>query len=163
MPEIFSRISLVFSLQINRNSFNLTGKEKTLEKSRVFLLPVAGVEPARCYHQRILSPSRLPIPTHRLAFTDIFYHKTFRYTRDFCLNSYFSLSLHFYARSRTLPDMLCLFSCSVEKNPRQLPHIHHTKTATEALPSVTVCFPMLNQSIPLYFSACALIRSRSSK
>ena len=29
-------------------------------------MPVAGVEPARCHHQRILSPSRLPIPTHRL-------------------------------------------------------------------------------------------------
>ena len=29
------------------------------------LLPVAGVEPARCRHQRILSPPRLPIPTHR--------------------------------------------------------------------------------------------------
>ena len=27
---------------------------------------MAGVEPARCCHQRILSPSRLPIPTHRL-------------------------------------------------------------------------------------------------
>ena len=25
-----------------------------------------GVEPIRCHHQRILSPSRLPIPTHRL-------------------------------------------------------------------------------------------------
>lgn len=29
-------------------------------------VPVMGVEPIRCYHQRILSPSRLPIPTHRL-------------------------------------------------------------------------------------------------
>ena len=30
------------------------------------MVRVAGVEPARCCHQRILSPSRLPIPTHRL-------------------------------------------------------------------------------------------------
>ena len=30
-----------------------------------FLVPVAGVEPARCHHQWILSPPRLPIPTHR--------------------------------------------------------------------------------------------------
>ena len=30
-------------------------------------MPVAGVEPARCFQQRILSPSRLPIPTHRLS------------------------------------------------------------------------------------------------
>ena len=28
-------------------------------------VPVVGVEPTRCHHQRILSPSRLPIPTHR--------------------------------------------------------------------------------------------------
>ena len=35
--------------------------------NRLFLVPVAGVEPARCCHQRILSPSRLPIPSHRLA------------------------------------------------------------------------------------------------
>ncbi len=31
------------------------------------MVPVAGVEPARCFQQRILSPSRLPIPTHRLS------------------------------------------------------------------------------------------------
>ncbi len=30
------------------------------------VVPVVGVEPTRCCHQRILSPSRLPIPTHRL-------------------------------------------------------------------------------------------------
>ena len=30
------------------------------------LVPVAGVEPARYRYQRILSPSRLPIPSHRL-------------------------------------------------------------------------------------------------
>ena len=30
-------------------------------------VPVVGVEPTRCHHQRILSPSRLPIPTHRLT------------------------------------------------------------------------------------------------
>ena len=28
-------------------------------------VPVVGVEPTRCHHQRILSPSRLPILTHR--------------------------------------------------------------------------------------------------
>ena len=30
------------------------------------MVPVAGVEPARYRYQRILSPPRLPIPTHRL-------------------------------------------------------------------------------------------------
>ena len=29
------------------------------------LVPVVGLEPTRCCHQRILSPSRLPIPSHR--------------------------------------------------------------------------------------------------
>ena len=29
------------------------------------MVPVAGVEPARVLAQRILSPPRLPIPTHR--------------------------------------------------------------------------------------------------
>lgn len=29
------------------------------------MVPVAGVEPARCRHRGILSPVRLPIPSHR--------------------------------------------------------------------------------------------------
>ena len=29
------------------------------------LVPVAGLEPARCRHRWILSPLRLPIPSHR--------------------------------------------------------------------------------------------------
>ncbi len=32
-------------------------------------MPVAGVEPARCRHRRILSPVRLPIPSHRQEFS----------------------------------------------------------------------------------------------
>ena len=39
-------------------------KEKDPEGS-FSILPVAGVEPARYRYQRILSPPRLPIPTHR--------------------------------------------------------------------------------------------------
>ena len=38
-----------------------------------FFMPVAGVEPARCRQQRILSPPRLPIPTYRLAYC-LLYH-----------------------------------------------------------------------------------------
>ena len=30
-----------------------------------FMVPVAGLEPARCRHRWILSPLRLPIPSHR--------------------------------------------------------------------------------------------------
>ena len=32
----------------------------------MLLVPVAGVEPAPCRQDRILSPARLPIPSHRL-------------------------------------------------------------------------------------------------
>ena len=49
-------------------------------------LPVAGLEPARCCHQQILSLPRLPIPTHRPSCTGSaicpsvqrkrFYHKS---------------------------------------------------------------------------------------
>ena len=31
----------------------------------IFLVPVVGLEPTRYRYQRILSPSRLPIPSHR--------------------------------------------------------------------------------------------------
>ena len=40
-------------------------KREACYASLFFLVPVAGVEPARCHHQWILSPPRLPIPTHR--------------------------------------------------------------------------------------------------
>ncbi len=41
--------------------------KKTGLRKPVFFMPVAGVEPARCRQQRILSPPRLPIPTYRLV------------------------------------------------------------------------------------------------
>ena len=34
--------------------------------SRDLLVPVVGVEPTRYHYHRILSPARLPIPSHRL-------------------------------------------------------------------------------------------------
>ena len=37
------------------------------------VVPVVGLEPTRCRHQRILSPSRLPIPSHRQVDTGILY------------------------------------------------------------------------------------------
>ena len=42
-------------------------------------MPAAGLEPARCCHQQILSLPRLPIPTRRL--------KVFRYTEHFVILS----------------------------------------------------------------------------
>ena len=40
----------------------------------IFLVPVVGLEPTRCRHQRILSPSRLPIPSYRHVTLDIIPH-----------------------------------------------------------------------------------------
>ena len=40
----------------------------------VFLVPVAGVEPAPCRQDWILSPARLPIPSHR---RNIYYYSTY--------------------------------------------------------------------------------------
>ena len=40
-------------------------KENPRGQSPWGVVPVMGVEPIRCFQQRILSPSRLPIPTHR--------------------------------------------------------------------------------------------------
>ena len=44
-----------------------TEQRKTLEtySFESLLVPVAGLEPARCRHRWILSPLRLPIPSHR--------------------------------------------------------------------------------------------------
>ena len=39
------------------------------------LVPVVGLEPTRCRHQRILSPSRLPIPSYRHI--SVFYYSGF--------------------------------------------------------------------------------------
>ena len=40
------------------------------------MVPVTGVEPVRCLHHWILSPARLPIPSHRQNITEIFYHSS---------------------------------------------------------------------------------------
>ncbi len=37
----------------------------TDRKGFIDMVPVVGVEPTRCCHHRILSPARLPIPSHR--------------------------------------------------------------------------------------------------
>ena len=49
-----------------------TGSKKSvIQRMTDFLVPVVGLEPTRCRHQRILSPSRLPIPSHRRVNRDI--------------------------------------------------------------------------------------------
>ena len=41
-------------------------KERQPTVAALFLVPVVGVEPTRYRYHRILSPARLPIPSHRL-------------------------------------------------------------------------------------------------
>ena len=56
----------------NRSPINQHQKtEGTPSGYPLFLVPVVGLEPTRCRHQRILSPSRLPIPSHRRVNRDI--------------------------------------------------------------------------------------------
>ena len=44
----------------------LIAKNKTTQDNlSSFMVPVTGVEPVRCRHHWILSPARLPIPSHR--------------------------------------------------------------------------------------------------
>ena len=61
---------------------------KTKTPSRTFcvrdgVVPVVGVEPTRCCHQRILSPSRLPIPTHRQFILPLYYITLFKECQHF--------------------------------------------------------------------------------
>ena len=52
-------------LRVRLPSNNKKRNNTSCEESFLFLVPMAGVEPARCCHRRILSPLRLPIPSHR--------------------------------------------------------------------------------------------------
>ena len=44
---------------------NTQNSSKTKNFGLFRMVPVAGLEPARCRHRWILSPLRLPIPSHR--------------------------------------------------------------------------------------------------
>ena len=46
-------------------------KKIPLAHARGIIMPAAGLEPARCCHQQILSLPRLPIPTSRRPQTSI--------------------------------------------------------------------------------------------
>ena len=53
------------SLPTRAASFKQKKRVRTRIASRLSLVPVAGVEPAPCCQDWILSPARLPIPSHR--------------------------------------------------------------------------------------------------
>ena len=48
-----------------RNGYHWKKPPLSVDKSGFFLVPVAGLEPARYRYRWILSPLRLPIPSHR--------------------------------------------------------------------------------------------------
>ena len=89
MPRLHSQTSPAKNDSQNRfiNAvvrFGSTPKHKkyrSQKRERYFLVPVMGVEPTRYRYQRILSPSRLPIPSHRritfLLYTILFQMQDF--------------------------------------------------------------------------------------
>ena len=54
-----------YILQVPPTLYNKKIPKPSLTAQFGNLVPVVGLEPTRCCQQRILSPSRLPIPTHR--------------------------------------------------------------------------------------------------
>ena len=58
-----------------RSSINIQNKKEKLLAKLLFLVlvPVTGVEPVQCFHRRILSPLRLPVPPHRQFCANILY------------------------------------------------------------------------------------------
>ena len=44
---------------------NLNKQKRHWENSMSFLMPATGIEPVLCFHNRILSPARLPVPPRR--------------------------------------------------------------------------------------------------
>ncbi len=65
---------------------NKKKRQSSAENCRFFLVPVAGVEPARYRYHWILSPARLPIPSHRqvhcILATKVLYTK-YRFCQPF--------------------------------------------------------------------------------
>ena len=62
-------------------------KKGTADAIPFLLVPVVGLEPTRCRHQRILSPSRLPIPSHRRINFFIIAHRAVKIKKKFCILS----------------------------------------------------------------------------
>lgn len=60
------------------------------------MVPVAGVEPARYRYHGILSPARLPIPSHRHIYNVDYYTITFFKKQD--LNEFFVKILYINER-----------------------------------------------------------------
>ena len=68
------------------------------------MVPVTGVEPVRYRYHWILSPARLPIPSHRHTLGTSFYLLTGRlkYYTPSCLNCQVLFSLTFSFHGKTL-------------------------------------------------------------
>ena len=67
------RIDIYYNVQDTKITIPL---DKPEGSPKGILVPVAGLEPARCRHRWILSPLRLPIPSHRQISVKIIIHKS---------------------------------------------------------------------------------------
>ena len=65
-----------------RVPFDLT-KHRGTQRVPLCLVPVVGLEPTRYRYQRILSPSRLPIPSHWPVDTGLLYRRSERNSSPF--------------------------------------------------------------------------------
>ena len=69
LPYEYSAFATGFTLYIGYKNINVKIKRQNkrvrTKGVRTLLVPVAGVEPARYRYHWILSPARLPIPSHR--------------------------------------------------------------------------------------------------
>ena len=92
-----------------------------------FLVPVAGLEPARCRQRWILSPLRLPIPSHRQVCFKLYNHSSrgsMESTTSSCCGAQnFLLAI----RSRNFDRCHSLASLdSATGGGRLAPQFHHT-------------------------------------
>ena len=106
----------IFAL-LGFNSLPIIKKQPTLKRLIAFLVPVVGVEPTRYCYQRILSPSRLPIPSHRLLFNFQLYYFTTPAGKKqvffYILYTLFALSRVIFATSsKVIPLISAIFSAT---------------------------------------------------
>ena len=89
-----------------------------------YLVPVAGLEPARCRHRWILSPLRLPIPSHRQVLMHKYTAKEIWGLAACCGARYLPCRQSGFVSYRPLP--LALLPLSATGGGRIAPQFHHT-------------------------------------
>ena len=88
---------------LQHSGFLTPYKQKKIraQRARIFLVPMVGLEPTRCCHQRILSPHRLPFRHTGVRIAFILYYAAFVKSSVFCpQNAKKTISGLFSARRR---------------------------------------------------------------